>query len=79
MHLLMAGDALSAYPNHNNQIGAYIMQEDHPIAYYNKKLKSIKKNYTSTEKEMLSIIATLEEICSMILSANIYVYTNHRT
>jgi hypothetical protein len=48
MHLLMAADALSAYPDHNKQldiftdlsdyqIGASIIQEDRPVAYCNKK------------------------------------------
>ncbi len=49
MHLLMTADTLSAYPDHNkwfdiytdssdDQMGACIMQEDHSIAYYSKKL-----------------------------------------
>ena len=84
MHLLMTAYALCAYPDHNkrfdiytdssnHQMGACIMQEGRPITYYSKKLNS-----ATTEKEMSSIIATLEEFRSMLLSANIHVFTDHK-
>jgi hypothetical protein len=73
MHLLMAADALVAYPYHNKrfnvytyasdfQLGACIIQEGRPVAYFSQKLTKSQQNYTTTEKEMLSIIATHEEI-----------------
>ncbi len=72
MHLLMATNALAAYPDHNKwfnvytdasdfQLGKCIIQEGRPVAYFLQKLTKSQKNYTTMEKEMLSIIATLEE------------------
>jgi hypothetical protein len=72
MRLLMDANALAAYLNHNKwfdiytdasdfQLGACIIQEGRPIAYFLQKLTKSQKNYTTREKEMLSIVATLEE------------------
>jgi hypothetical protein len=68
----MAADALAAYPNHNKQfniytdasdfqLGACIIQEIMPVANFSHKLTKSQQNYMVMEKEMLSIIATLEE------------------
>ncbi len=72
MCLLMAADTLAAYLDHNKrfdiytdasdfQLGACIIQEGRPIAYFLQKLTKSLQNYTTMEKEMLSIIATLKE------------------
>jgi hypothetical protein len=72
MRLLLAANALAAYSNHNKrldiytdasdfQLGACIIQEGRPVAYFSRKLTKSQQNYTTMEKEMLSIIATLKE------------------
>jgi hypothetical protein len=72
MRLLMAANALAAYPDHNKrfnvyndasdfQLGACIIQERRPVAYFLQKLTKTQQNYTTMKKEMLSIVATLKE------------------
>ena len=89
MKRIIARDVLLAYPDFSKkfelftdasdkQLGAVIMQDGRPIAYYSRKLNSSQLNYTTTEKELLAIVETLKEFRSILLGQNIVVYTDHK-
>jgi hypothetical protein len=86
----LAREAFLQYPDHNKpfhiyadasdyQMGSVILQEGKPVAFFSRKLNSAQRNYTTGEKEILSIVETLKEYRTMLFGCReLHVYTDHR-
>ena len=60
------------------QIGAVIYQKSKTIALYSQEMNSAQHKYTTTDKELLSIVASLKEFRNILLGHHITVYTDHK-
>jgi len=89
MKKIISRETLLAYPDFNKpfvvhtdashtQLGAVISQDDKPIAFYSRKLNPAQTRYTTTERELLSIVETLKEFRNILLGQQIQVYTDHQ-
>ncbi len=88
MKKIIARETLLAYPNFNEpfhiytdasatQLGAVVTQRERPIAFYSRKLNPAQTRYTTTERELLSIVETLKEFRSILLGQQLIVHTDH--
>ena len=86
---IMAREVMLAYPDFTQpfeihtdashyQLGAVISQKGKPIAFYSRKLNPAQTRYTTTERELLSIVETLKEYRNILLGHEIEVFTDHK-
>ncbi len=85
---IIAKDAMLAYPDFSKtfvihtdashyQIGGVISQDGKPLAFYSRKL-NMQTRYTTTERELLSIVEALKEFRNVLLGHRIQVFTDHQ-
>jgi hypothetical protein len=60
------------------QLGAVISQEGWPIAFYSRKLNSAQRNYTTMEKELLSVIKTSQHYRHILPGSSCRFFCNHK-
>jgi len=88
MKRVISKEMLLAYPNFGEvfeictdashyQLGICIFQNGKPIAFYSRKLNLVQTRYTTTERELLSIVKVLKEFQNILLGQQIYVHTDH--
>jgi transposase InsO family protein len=89
MKRIIGKEVLLAYPDFDKefvihtdashyQLGAVISQDGKPIAFYSRKLKPEQTRYTTTERELLSIVETLKEFRNILLGQRIVIHTDHK-
>lgn len=61
----------------NIAIGSVLTQNDHPIAYYSRTLNTAEKNYSTIEKELLSIVDSTKHFRPYLYGQKFIVETDH--
>ncbi len=60
------------------QLGAVILLDNRPIAFFSRKLSRMQQKYSVTEIELLAIVETLKEFKGMLWGQDIKVYSDHK-
>ena len=55
-----------------------ISQDGKPIAFFSRRLSKSQRNYTTTEKELFSIVKSLKEFRNILFGYEINVYSDHK-
>ena len=62
----------------DSHLGAVISKNDKPIAFNSRRLNPTQQRYTTTERELLSIVDTLQEFRMILLGHHIIVHTDNK-
>ncbi|KAJ9544951.1 hypothetical protein OSB04_024658 [Centaurea solstitialis] len=60
-------------------LGQRINNHFQPICYASRTLNDAQENYTTTEKELLAVVFTIEKFRSYLVFSKIIMYTDHST
>ena len=60
------------------QLGAVISQNGNLIIFYSRKLNSVQLNYTTTDRELLTIVEIIKEFRNILLGQKIIIWTDHK-
>ena len=82
-------DVILAYPNFSKKLiidvdtsdywlGTVIAQEDKHVTFFSRKQNKAHQNYSTTEKELLSIVEFLKECCAILLGYKIEFHADHK-
>lgn len=85
---LLTNAPILAYPDFEKQfkltcdasnvaIGSVLTQSNRPIAYYSRTLNSAEKNYSTIEKELLSILDSTKHFRPFLFGQNFIIETDH--
>ena len=86
---MVSADTLLNYPDwtipftihtdaSDKQLGAVISQNGKPIAFFSRRLSKAQRNYTTTEKELLSIVECLKQFRGILFGYEIDVFSDHK-
>jgi len=58
-------------------LGQHIDNKQHVIYYYSRTLNDAQLNYTTTEKEFLTVVFVVEKFCPYLLGSKTIIFTDH--
>ena len=89
MKKMVAEKTMLRYPNSDKpffihtdasdvQLRVTISQSSYPVAYFSCMLTKAQKNYTTTDKELRSIVKVLKEFLTILYGHQVEVQTDHK-